>query len=300
MTQQMSLFPAQEPPDEKQYPGDGERGALDEMFAVSPTLRDPQRYRELLQFIARFPQYSPFNALLLYLQNPRLSHVATAGSWYKRHGRRLKKSARPLIILAPMSPVRFVYDIDDTDGGPVPAAALKTPASSDAETVELLEKTVHNCAVHGIAVRELAVDRRQPQGAIQLAEDNRLYGQSPDSDAAMRYLVLLDREHAPQDRYAALVHESGRILCGHRGCDQNAWWQDRQQAPAQVKTIEADSVAYLVCQRKRFVHSAETFLGGMVSSGPPLPAIGLSAVLQAVHYIEKMGRSRWKTPRKAP
>ena len=300
MSRQMSLFPAQDLPDEHHVLPEAENNVLDELLAASPSLRDRRGYRELLDFLARFPQYSPFNAFLLYLQNPYLSFVATAGAWQKRFARRPKKNARPLIILAPMSPVRFVYDIGDTEGEPVPAAAFQPQTATDLKAADMFEKVVHNCSVHGIIVREVAVTRPAPQSALHLTEDIRSHYRNLDLDAKMSYLILLDADYTMPDKYAALVHEIGRIFCGHQGSDKNAWWPDRQQARATAKTIEADSVAFLACRRNGFVHPAQKYLAQAFSVGPPLLPFGFNAVLQAVHYIEKMGRSLWKKPAKTP
>ncbi len=300
MSHQLSLFPSHELPETKDFMSDGELCALDEMFAASQSLRDPLQYRDLLQFIARFPQYSPFNALLLYLQNPRLTFIATAGNWLKRFGRHPKKSARPLIILAPMSPIRFVYDIEDTEGKAFPAALMKPETATDAQVTDMFEKTVHNCAIQGISVRELAVVQQSTQSAIQLTDDIRRRYPSLDLDAKMSYLILLDADHAVADKYAALVYEIGRIFCGHQGRDQNAWWHDRQRSSATVKAIETHSAAYLVCQRSGLFKHAAKHLNQMSSADSFIPPIGFNAVLQSAHHIEKMGKSLWKKLQKRP
>ena len=58
-----------------------EANAVDEMFAADNRYRDSREYFQILNFIARLPQYSAFNGFLLYTQNPALSHVATARTW---------------------------------------------------------------------------------------------------------------------------------------------------------------------------------------------------------------------------
>ncbi|MCU0585217.1 MAG: hypothetical protein MUC46_03980 [Desulfobacterales bacterium] len=41
-----------------------EAGALDELFRMNPRWRCRQDFFDLLRFVARFPQYSPFNGFL--------------------------------------------------------------------------------------------------------------------------------------------------------------------------------------------------------------------------------------------
>ena len=56
---------------------------VDEVFAAITRFRSSRDFMELMDFIARFPNYSTFNGLLLYLQNPLATYVATARTWTK-------------------------------------------------------------------------------------------------------------------------------------------------------------------------------------------------------------------------
>ncbi|MBW2437859.1 MAG: hypothetical protein JRF29_11305, partial [Deltaproteobacteria bacterium] len=125
-----------------------EANAIDEMFAADSRYRSSREFVRLLNFITRLPQYSAFNGFLLYTQNPALSHVATARTWSRKFGRHLKFNARPLIILAPMGPVRFVYDLNDTEGDPVLAERLKSYPATQRLQTRVIENTIHNCALH--------------------------------------------------------------------------------------------------------------------------------------------------------
>lgn len=61
--------------------------------------------------------------MLLLMQKPGLSYVASAYDWRERFGRKPKEEARPLLILWPFGPVAFVYDVLDTEGKPLPEDA---------------------------------------------------------------------------------------------------------------------------------------------------------------------------------
>jgi len=224
--------------------------------------------------------------------------VATAGNWQKQFNRRPKESARALIILAPMSPVRFVYDIEDTEGKPVSPVLLKPFTTTDTLSKDVFEKTIHNGTFHGIMVREILINRQTDKSAIPLTDDIRRQYQDLDLDSRMNYLILINREHRPEDKYAALVQELARIFCGHRGGNSNAWWQDRQQLKTRVKQIETESVAYLVCRRKGLVSNAAKYLKEYQTPDGELPVQRFNVVLQAASYIEDMGKSKWKKPKK--
>jgi hypothetical protein len=54
-----------------------ESRALEELFQASRLYHTSRGYVELLEYIARFRDYAPFNGLLMHIQNPNLSYVAS-------------------------------------------------------------------------------------------------------------------------------------------------------------------------------------------------------------------------------
>jgi len=97
------------------------RRALDELFRLAGEYRTTSEYRKLLDFVGRFRFYSPYNAMLVHIQMPGAEYVAPPHRWLRAYGRHIKAGARPIVILQPMGPVMFVYDVSDTepeDGAP--------------------------------------------------------------------------------------------------------------------------------------------------------------------------------------
>jgi hypothetical protein len=148
--------------------GETEVSALDEMFAASRNFRNSARYMEMLKFIGRFRRYSPFNCLLLFTQNPAVTYVATARTWAKKFNRRPKFDARPLVILAPMSPVIFVYDLKDTEGQAIPEEVIRPFRTSGALKPQVWDLTLKNCQAHGIIVRETLLRHQHAGSAMRL------------------------------------------------------------------------------------------------------------------------------------
>jgi len=299
MSQQMSLFPVKDVSDEKASPSEGDGNAIDEVFHATHRFRSYREYFQMLQFICRFPNYSAFNGFLLYLQNPDATYVATAGTWQRRFKRNLKPGARPLMILAPMSPVRFVFDLHDTEGVPFPPVNQRHDSGAGDFRDGIFENTVHNCGLHGIMVRQVEISNQTNGSAVSFSDDIRQKYPEPNLDAGMKYLILLYQEHRLEDKYTALVHELGQIFCGHRGIDRNAWWPDRGQTDPAVVRLEAASTAFLVCRRKGLIAGADRHLAHYQDQEQTLLPSGLNAILQATNYIEEMGRSRWHKPKKS-
>lgn len=81
-------------------------------------------YKDLLDFMTRLRNFAPFNAFLLNVQKPGLRFAASKYDWRNRFGREVKEGARPLVILWLFGPVAFVYDMEDTEGPPLPDSVL--------------------------------------------------------------------------------------------------------------------------------------------------------------------------------
>ena len=103
-----------ERPSETLLDQDTARTALDELFTLAGKYNSSDAYLELMRFVGRFRFYSPFNAVLIYTQMPGAHFVCTARRWRKDYRREIKLGARPIVILQPMGPVLFVFDVSDT------------------------------------------------------------------------------------------------------------------------------------------------------------------------------------------
>ena len=298
MARQMSLFSSQEAQQSREPMYSLEGSALDEMFAVCHRFRSSTAYLELLHFISRFPKYSPLNVLLLFIQNPSITFVTTAGTWRKQFNRHLKLSAKPLAILAPMSPVRFVYDLADTEGNAIPPNLLKTIEEKYRLSRDIYDNTIYNCGINGIIVREMQPSHPIKGDPIPITRESLHKYEEIDPDSQMNYMILLDQTHCLEDKYANLVYELGKIFCGHCGIHRNAWWQNRRNESRLVREIESESAAFLICRRKRLFENSERFLSGFFGPDREMPIVKLSVVFSAVSYIEDMGKNRWKRPKK--
>src|SRR3989344_2033049 len=93
---------------------------ITELLRQGKAYRGSQAFAELINFCAKFREFAPFDNLLVKSQNPSCSYYATQAHWRKAFRRTLKEDARPMVILAPRQPIMLVYDIDQTEGPPLP------------------------------------------------------------------------------------------------------------------------------------------------------------------------------------
>mgnify|MGYP001131824230 CR=1 FL=1 len=297
MTEQLSLFhPAEDPNAAGPGPEDGAAGAVDEIFGRCRRWRSRCGLLDLLEFIARFPAYSPLNCFLIHLQDPAATQVATARVWLRKCRRRIKAGARPIVILAPMSPVLFVFDVRDTEGPALPATAFK--AAADRLPPKPYEATLHNCGVQHIAVREAAASGIPAERTVRVTPAIRKRHPELGLEPNTRYLVLIEAGLSLEEKYAAVALELGHLFCGHLGIDGDAWWPDRKDLDLERIDIEAASAAHLVCRRRGLARAGGRFLAACREADRELPPFSLNAVFQAVAHIEAMGKTVWSKPRK--
>src|SRR6202795_5129106 len=90
------------------------QAALDELFTLAGKYTSSDAYLELMRFVGRFRFYSPFNAMLIYVQMPGALFGCTALRWRRDYHREIKIGARPIVILQPRGPILFVFDVSDT------------------------------------------------------------------------------------------------------------------------------------------------------------------------------------------
>src|SRR5262249_32553422 len=130
-------------------------------------------YFELMEFVGRFRFYSPFNAMLIHIQMPGARFVATARRWGDEFRRRVRIGARAIVILRPMGPVLFVFDVVDTEslpGAPLLPRLVEQPFEVFRGTIgSELERTIANARRDGVRVSERP-QGSQRAGSIQPAQ----------------------------------------------------------------------------------------------------------------------------------
>jgi hypothetical protein len=292
---------------------DAAKRALDELFTLTHQYKTCVSYQELLRFVARFQLYSPFNAMLVHVQMPGARFVASPHRWIRDYGRRIKAAARPLVILQPMGPVMFVFDVSDTeptkDAQPLPPEVEKPFEVRTGSIGGGLERVIDNAKRDGIritksqegsqsagSIRNVAKDARGSQ-RFQTGVDE--YRNPIFADIPVRYDMLVNGKLSREAQFATIVHELAHLYCGHLGTPNEKWWPDRLGGSGDVLEFEAESVAYLVCSRANIDNPSEQYLSGYVGEGGNVPSISLECVMKTAGLIETMSRQRMK-PRTEP
>lgn len=278
------------------------RRALDELFVLAQKYRSTPAYFDLMGFIARFRGYSPFNAMLVRTQMQGATFVAPANRWLRQYGPRITAAARPLVILQPMGPVMFVFDVSDTvsepDAPPLPEEVARPFDVRGEHIGNELQSTIDNAVRDGV---EVSIGKVGSQGAgsiCKVTTERRLHflkKLKPEPEfveVPHRYDLLLAEGHSAESQYATLVHELAHLYCGHLGPRDPRWWPDRRFLDRDCREFEAESVSYLVCRRLGLDTPSEQYLAGYTRDHQHTPAISLECVLKSAGLIEQMGRQR--------
>lgn len=281
--------------------------ALDELFSLARQYKSSLAYRELLDFVTRFRFYSPFNAMLVHIQMAGATFVAPPHRWLRDYRRQIKAEARPLVILQPMGPVMFVFDVSDTEpeneAPPLPPEVTHPFEVKSGAVGSVLTQTMENAKRDGVYIVERAAGS-QSAGIIRMAQSGKyLHFQTQSKpkpkylSVPLRYGLLLNSKLSAEAKYATLVHELAHLYCGHLGTPNSAWWPDRRGLADEVCEFEAESVCYLVCKRLGIDNPSDQYLAGYMKENAETPSISLDCVMKAAGLIEQMGRVRMK-PRK--
>jgi hypothetical protein len=259
--------------------------AIDQLFRSALAAQGNNAFYEFLDFVYRFNNLSVYNAMLVRLQRPGASAVGTRQQWLDV-GREVMPDAIPIVILHPFGPVRFVFEMGDTEGKPLPAQH-QSPLFAQGQ---LSEKQFQNTvkAAENFAIEVVETD--QYGGLLAgTAAGLGVYPESLTGKKERSFRVKLNAKHDLPTRYATLAHELGHIYCGHLGRDSKGRWPDRRDLilneTAKAMELEAEAVAWLVCQRNGIITRSNEYLNSLISEAG-LRAVSLYAIYEAANRVE--------------
>ena len=216
------------------------------------------RYAEYLAAMSKFHHYSFGNALLILLQCPTATSVAGYSDWKKKFGRQVKRHEKGIQILAPC---HFTYLVEYEKKDPDTGRTLYGPDGKP-----LTEKRRENATRFRIAT---VFDVSQTEGRELPSLVSELSGDVPDFEnvyARLASLCPLPVELGPvpgtAKGYASFAENRVVVRSGmsqvqtiktliHETAHAKLHPPDflsENPKPRQEKEVEAESVAYVVCQ----------------------------------------------------
>ena len=227
-------------------------------------LFDSERYREYLRVMSKFHNYSFNNTLLIAMQKPDASLVAGFSAWKNNFGRNVMKGQKGIKIIAP-SPYKVKQEmkkidphtqqpIIGKDGKPVTEEKEITIPAYKVVSVFDVSQT-EGKELPDIAVDELTGDVERYRDFFAALEKTSPvpigFEQIPGSSHG--YYHLEDKRIAIQEGMSELqtlktaIHEIAHAKL--HDIDLNAPENEQQpRATRRTREVEAESVAYTVCQ----------------------------------------------------
>lgn len=257
------------------------RSAIDQLYFEAFLSQGSQAFDDFLSFIARFSNLSVYNAMLVRVQRPGAAAVATRNKW-QAFGRFVKPDAVPIMILRPFGPVAFVFEQGDTEGAPLPGENENPLFASGKLSQEVYDQTGKAAGKYGIQVEE------SDSYGVLLAGTAAGFSVMPEmleTKAGRGFRVRLNAKHDLPTRFCTLAHELGHIYCGHVGGDGKGRWPDRRKLPHAQAEMEAEAVAWLVCQRNGVKTKSREYLSGLVHDVGPTD-ISMYAIFEAANRVE--------------
>ena len=227
-------------------------------------LFESERYREYLRVMSKFHNYSINNTLLIAMQKPDASLVAGFSAWKNNFGRNVMKGQKGIKIIAP-SPYKVKQEmkkidphtqqpIIGKDGKPVTEEKEITIPAYKVVSVFDVSQT-EGKELPDIAVDELTGDVERYRDFFAALEETSPvpigFEQIPGSSHG--YYHLEDKRIAIQEGMSELqtlktaIHEIAHAKL--HDIDLNAPENEQQpRVDRRTREVEAESVAYTVCQ----------------------------------------------------
>jgi hypothetical protein len=225
------------------------------------------------------PTFAPFNAMLLNVQRPGLTYAATPKHWWEKFGRYPKEGARPLLVMHPFGPVAIVFDIQDTEGDPVPESAWAFTAEGKIEASEIAS-VLNNAAA--LNVMTTLVDAGDgAAGSIRVTEQ-------PTNKKPGQYRMQVNRNHPPPVQFGTFIHELAHLCLGHLGPDRKQQIPDRRGVCSVQRELEAESVSYLVSKRRGIKPNSLPYLSQFFRDDTPAKRPDSYEVMRVTGRLERL------------
>jgi IrrE N-terminal-like domain len=264
---------------------------------------------DFLNFATNFRRLSIWNAHMAHIQRPGACIIASEYEW-KSVGRFVKPDAVPIIILWPRSPIRFVYELEDT-GPDIDREAINDPFAvrgtlqpkamsallSGLEKQKAFRVTIQ-WRPQGFARAGSAASNGPLNGSLigEFARINASTSAGARTTGIPSYRITVNRRLQLKEAFATIAHELGHIFCGHLGrCasinEEESGWPDRSSLKKPEQEIEAEAVAYLVASRTGIIPASAQYLKDHAARSN-IDRIDLDLIVHAAARIERIAKIR--------
>lgn len=270
---------------------------IDELFASVKEYAESPRFRQLLDFTARFKMYAVYNAMLIYLQRPGARYVLSPKEWEKKYDRQIKNGALPILVLQTMGPLRCVYDVADTlpihpgpdekfppelsnpyDGDPTAAVELGT--------LQTLESRLRHLGIF-YGTMQTGSDY---SGKLEIGKANDPPLKLCDMPWKPSYTLWVHAGASDTVKFCTIVHELGHLFLRHMPSGyEKDWWLGPRCLSPEAEEFEAETVSWLVARRLGVDNPSYRYLAKYLDHHGEIPQdISVDEIIRAVNWVERI------------
>ena len=221
-----------------------------------------EKYRDLLRVMSLFHNYSANNCLLIALQCPHASYVAGYTSWRNNFHRQVKKGEKAIRIISPIKyKKKNEEDEEEERIGFKSASVFDISSTYQIPDMEPVQIGVSDLQGHIENYKDFL---HAFQSVCPVPVDFRLF----DGDARGYYsdtekIIVVQDGMTERQSVKTLIHEIAHAML-HTKEQLQECKKDRKQ-----KELEAESVAYIVCEHYGFDSEDYSFpyIVGWVGTG---------------------------------
>lgn len=244
----------------KQTSEDKVKEITDKLEQGIEDLFESEKYMNYLKVMSRFHNYSFNNSLLIAMQKPDATYVAGYTSWEKNFDRHVQKGQKGIRILAP-SPYKIKKDVDKID----PNTQMPVLGRDGNPLRERVEVTIPAYKVTTVFDVSQTEGRKLPEIASDLQNDVEGYSRFMEALKAVSpvpiearsieggshgyyhledKVIVIKEGMSQQQTLKTCIHEIAHAILH----DKDTGKEKDNLPDRRTKEVEAESVAYTVCQ----------------------------------------------------
>lgn len=222
------------------------------------------KYKEYLQTMSRFHRYSVNNQILIHMQKPNATHVASFSRWRDQFGRNVKRGEKGIKIIAPtpykkkieetkldpdtklpmlddngdvikvekevqipMFRVVYTFDVSQTEGKPLPQ--LVNDLTGDVENYDAFVEAIRRCSSIPIEFKPL---EKGMDGYFSFDEQK----------------IVIRDDMSEVQTVSALLHEMAHSkLHNTKTSEEPREISEQPQIDRSTEEVQAESISFAVC-----------------------------------------------------
>lgn len=210
------------------------------------------QYAAYLTAMSKFHHYSFGNTMLIFMQCPNATNVAGYHDWRRNFGRQVKRGERGITILAPC-PYRRKEEVEEAASDGSPATSVQWVQRMGFRTVTVFDVSQTEGKPLPELVKKLAGDVAQYESMVAALRSISPYPISMESFPGGAYgccnfverRILVQPDMSQIQTIKTMIHEVSHAKLHAPPEKTEELPQHKQRF---VREMEAESVAYVVCQ----------------------------------------------------